>query len=84
VEALVDCHLLTLEGEQFVAAVTGEAESTRAADLVVSQRLADCARLSARCERAVDRHAPLCSAGRWVTRYAGCRPIRRLQHCLIP
>jgi CRP-like cAMP-binding protein len=40
VTALTDCCLLALDGEQFVAAITGEARSREAADLVVSQRLA--------------------------------------------
>jgi CRP-like cAMP-binding protein len=40
VTATSDCRLLALEGERFVAAVTGEAQSREAADLVVSQRLA--------------------------------------------
>lgn len=40
VTARTDCNLLSLEGEQFIAAVTGETRSRDAADLVVSQRLA--------------------------------------------
>ena len=35
-----DCTLLTLERDQFLAAVTGHAESAAAADLVVARRLA--------------------------------------------
>jgi hypothetical protein len=40
VTALSDVKLLTLEREQFLAAVTGQAETSAEADLVVSQRLA--------------------------------------------
>ena len=40
VTATTDCRLLTLEREHFLAAVTGQAESAAAADLVVSRRLA--------------------------------------------
>lgn len=40
VTATTDCNLLTLEREQFLAAVTGHAESAAAADLVASRRLA--------------------------------------------
>ncbi len=40
VTATTDCRLLTVEREQFLAAVTGHAESAAAADLVVSRRLA--------------------------------------------
>jgi MFS family permease len=40
VTATADCRLLTVEREQFLAAVTGHADSAAAADLVVSRRLA--------------------------------------------
>jgi hypothetical protein len=40
VTATSDCRLLALGREQFLAAVTGHAESAAAADLVVSRRLA--------------------------------------------
>lgn len=40
VTATTDCRLLTLEREQFLAAVTGHAESAAAADLVAARRLA--------------------------------------------
>jgi MFS family permease len=40
VTATTDCTLLALEREQFLAAVTGHAESAAAADLVVARRLA--------------------------------------------
>ncbi len=40
VTATTDCRLLTIERDQFLAAVTGHAESAAAADLVVSRRLA--------------------------------------------
>jgi CRP-like cAMP-binding protein len=39
VTATDDCRLLTLGREQFLAAVTGHAETAAAADLVVSRRL---------------------------------------------
>jgi MFS family permease len=40
VTAITDCRLLALDGELFIAAVTGEAQSREAADLIMSQRLA--------------------------------------------
>jgi CRP-like cAMP-binding protein len=40
VTATMDCRLLSLGREQFLAAVTGHADSAAAADLVVSRRLA--------------------------------------------
>ena len=40
VTATTDCVLLALEREQFLAAVTGHADSAAAADLVAARRLA--------------------------------------------